>query len=138
MASRQKWSYSKVSGPSQHYCDVCDISFESRSDWNEHKRTEDHRRNASSNYEKVACHICRKEFNSSNELRKHEQELSHRKMKEEIEIRKREKMTSPKSLRDLLAENAKLRWRNLKKSFSSPFFLFMSEKSKRGYKLKRI
>jgi hypothetical protein len=30
-------------------------------------------------------------------------------MKEEIEIRKREKMTSPKSLRDLLAENAKLR-----------------------------
>jgi hypothetical protein len=47
-------------------------------------------------------------------------------------------MTSPKSLRDLLAENAKLRWRNLKKSFSSPFFLFMSEKSKRGYKLKRI
>ena len=93
-----------------HFCDACDVGFDSRPDWNAHKMTMEHRRKTC-NFQKVLCDICKIEFSSTAELRSHETTLSHRKLKEQIETRLKEQEKNPqhRSLQDILKENEELR-----------------------------
>jgi hypothetical protein len=76
----------------EYFCEVCNVSFTSRSSWNAHKASPDHLRRAA-NYEKYTCLICKAEFAFRKEYKDHKAGLAHRRMEEELNDRKRDSYT---------------------------------------------